>query len=258
MLVDSHCHINFPEFNDIFNDILYRMQLNEVSYALLVSTSKDTFKKIKEIVNLNNNLFSSIGVHPDDINAEEFTLDDFIKYCEHPKVIAIGETGLDYHWCKVDLKWQHDRFISHINASKKTNLPLIIHIRDAFDDALDFLSSYKVNNAVIHCFTGDINFAKKCLDLGLYISFSGIVTFKNASYIQEACKYIPDDRILIETDSPFLAPVPYRGRLNEPSYVKHTALFISGLRNQSFEHVSNITSENFFKLFSKAKNFYEF
>lgn len=256
MLIDSHCHINFPEFQGIFDDILDRMKLSEVGYALLVSTSKGTFKDIQEIVKGRDNLFSSVGVHPDDINSIDYELDELIDCCSYPKVIGIGETGLDYHWSKGDdLKWQHDRFITHIKASDITKLPLIIHTRDAFIDTLKFLIDYKVSNAVIHCFTGGIDFAKQVLDLGLYISFSGIVTFKNAKSIQEACKYVPDDRILVETDSPFLAPVPYRGKLNEPSYVKSTALFISQLRGQSFDYISKITSDNFFRLFSKARNF---
>lgn len=257
MLIDSHCHINFPDFHDIFDDVLHRMQINEVSYALLVSTSKDTFNQITDIVKLHDNLFASVGIHPDDIKADEFTLDELIIHCMSPKVIAIGETGLDYHWATGDVKWQQNRFITHIQAANIAKVPLIIHTRDAFADTLKFLKDYEVNSAVIHCFTGDITFAKQVLDLGLYISFSGIVTFKNAKSIQEACKYVPDDRILIETDSPFLAPVPFRGKINEPSYVKYTAIFISQLRNQSFHYISQITSNNFFKLFAKAKKIYE-
>ena len=169
-----------------------------------------------------------------------------------PKVVGIGETGLDYYWCKGDLSWQHKRFADHIEVANQTGLPVIVHTRDAAADTLSILKECRVNSGVIHCFSEDVGFARAAMDLGLYISFSGIVTFKNASLVQEAAKYVPDDRILVETDAPFLAPVPKRGRQNEPAFVRHTAEHIAKLRNQTLVQVAAYTTENFYRLFKKV------
>ena len=171
--------------------------------------------------------------------------------------MGIGETGLDYHWCQGDLTWQHNRFRTHIQASNASGLPLIVHTRDAGADTLRLLSEEQAQAGVIHCFTEDVDFARKALDLGFYISFSGILTFKNAQQIQEAAKFVPQDRILVETDAPFLAPVPKRGKPNEPAYVKYTAEFLAQLRGESFDEVAHYTCENFYRLFNKVPRIIE-
>ena len=175
-----------------------------------------------------------------------------VEAAKHPKVVGIGETGLDYYWCKGGLAWQHRRFAEHIQAANEGDLPVIVHTRDAAADTLAILKEGQTNSGVIHCFTEDTAFAKAALDLGLYISFSGIVTFKNAPQIQEAAKYVPADRMLVETDSPFLAPVPKRGKPNEPSYVRYTAEFVAKLRGEPVETLAAYTSDNFYRLFNKV------
>lgn len=175
-----------------------------------------------------------------------------VEATKHPKIVGIGETGLDYYWCKGDLSWQHQRFADHIQAANESGLPVIVHTRDAAEDTLRILKECHTNSGVIHCFSEDVAFAKAALDLGLYISFSGIVTFKNAPLIQEAAKYVPADRILVETDAPFLAPVPKRGKQNEPSYVRYTAEFVANLRGESLETLAQNTSDNFYRLFKKV------
>ena len=176
-----------------------------------------------------------------------------MKRSQHPRVVAIGETGLDYHWCQGDLAWQHNRFRVHIQAAKAVGVPLIIHTREAPKDTIKILQEEKADNGVIHCFSEDTAFAKAALDLGFYISFSGIVTFKNAQKVQAACKIVPDDRILVETDAPYLAPAPHRGKLNQPAYTRHTAEFVANLRGMDFEQLAHTTTDNFFRLFNKAK-----
>ncbi|QRN41254.1 MAG: YchF/TatD family DNA exonuclease [Neisseriaceae bacterium] len=254
MLVDSHCHINFLELKKRISDVLTNMQNNQISHALVVSVSQESFFEIIDLVNEYQNLFGSIGIHPDNIDNIEFSLDEMLLHSKHPKIIGIGETGLDYHLCEGDLTWQKNRFTKHIEVSIRTGLPLIIHTRDAGLDTLDIMRAHQVKKAVIHCFTETREFAKQALDLGYYISFSGIVTFKNAKQIQEVCRYIPDDRLLVETDAPYLAPVPFRGKTNEPAYVKNTAEFIAALRNQRFETIAKMTTDNFFSLFEKAQD----
>lgn len=252
MFVDSHCHLNFSELAERLPEVWQNMHNNRVSHALAISVSRETFVEVRQLAEEHTHIFASVGIHPDRQDAEEFSLQELIEHAQHPKVIGIGECGLDYHWCSGDLHWQHQRFITHIQAANHSQLPLIIHTRDAGTDTLRLLREQQAHGGVIHCFTEDTTFAKAVLDLGFYVSFSGIVTFKNAKAIQEACRYIPDDRLLIETDSPYLAPVPYRGKLNEPAYVKHTAEFIAQLRGQTTEHIGRISSENFFRLFHKA------
>lgn len=252
MFVDSHCHLNFPELANRLPEIWHNMNQNQVSHALAISVSRETFGEVRLLAEEHPQLFATVGIHPDREDAAEFSLAELIQHAQHPKVVGIGECGLDYHWCKGDLSWQHQRFITHIQAACKSGLPLVIHTRDAAADTVHLLREHHANNGVIHCFTEDTAFAKTVLDLGFYISFSGIVTFKNAKAIQQACRYIPDDRLLIETDAPYLAPMPYRGKLNEPAYVKHTAEYIATLRSQSVEHIGKISTENFFRLFHKA------
>ncbi|TFV04432.1 TatD family deoxyribonuclease, partial [Bacillus stratosphericus] len=184
--------------------------------------SKQSFAEVLAIAEANAHIFATVGIHPDREDAEEFTLEELVRHAQHPKVAGIGETGLDYHWCKGDLAWQHRRFACHILAANQSGLPLVVHTRDAAADTMRLLREHQAHAGVIHCFTENVEVAKAALDLGFYISFSGIVTFKNAPDIQASAKYVPADRILLETDAPFLAPVPKRGKPNEPAYVKHT------------------------------------
>ena len=251
-LIDAHCHLNFDGLADRLPEVFANMAANQVSHALAVSVSRQSFGQVLTIAEQHAHIYASVGIHPDDPEAEEFGTDELTAHARHPKVVAIGETGLDYHWCKGDLAWQHRRFAEHIQAANESGLPVIVHTRDAAADTLAILKEGQTNSGVIHCFTEDTAFAKAALDLGLYISFSGIVTFKNAPQIQEAAKYVPADRMLVETDSPFLAPVPKRGKPNEPSYVRYTAEFLAKLRGESVETLAAYTSDNFYRLFNKV------
>lgn len=253
MLVDSHCHINFPELAENLPQVLDNMQENQVSYALAVSVSRQTADEVLLLAKQHPHIFASVGIHPADKETAEFSFDELVARSQHPCVVAIGETGLDYHWCQGDLAWQHNRFRVHIQAAKAVGVPLIIHTREAPKDTIKILQEEKADNGVIHCFSEDIAFAKAALDLGFYISFSGIVTFKNAQEVQAACKIVPDDRILVETDAPYLAPAPHRGKLNQPAYTRHTAEFVANLRGMDFEQLAHTTTDNFFRLFNKAK-----
>ena len=257
MFVDSHCHLNFSELFDNIDEYLGLMQQNQVDYALCVGTRPDNLERIISLATKYDNLFASVGIHPDE-RLEDFNLNhDFLeKYLSHPKVIAIGETGLDFYRVQdEDISWQYGRFTLHIEVAKKADLPLIIHTRESISDTLDIMRENDAMSpgAVMHCFTENLENAKKCLDLGFYISISGIVTFKNANIIQAVAKYVPLDMLLIETDAPFLAPVPFRGKTNHPALVKHTAQYIADLKSVSLEVLANATKDNFFKLFKKAQ-----
>ena len=251
-LIDSHCHLNFEGLANRIPEVLANMAANEVKLALAISVSKTSFAETLALAEANPNVFATVGIHPDDPDTEEFTIVEMIEHANHPKVVGIGETGLDYHWCKGDLTWQHQRFANHISAANQSRLPLIVHTRDAADDTMNMLKENQAHAGVIHCFTEDIRVAKMALDLGFYISFSGIVTFKNDKDIQAAAQYIPLDRMLIETDAPFLAPAPKRGKPNEPAYVRHTAEFIAQLRGDTLENIAVATTENFYRLFNKV------
>ena len=252
-LIDSHCHINFPDFADRIPELLANMAQNQVAQALAISVSRDTFAEVLSLAEAHRNIYASVGVHPDSETAAEFTGDELVQHAQHPKVVGIGETGLDYHWCSGDLAWQHNRFITHIQAAKRAQVPLIVHTRDAAADTLRLLRETQAEKILIHCFTEDTAFAQAVLDMGGYISFSGILTFKNAKAIQAAAQYCPLDRILVETDSPYLAPVPYRGKENQPAYVRHTAEFLAQLRGDTLENIAAATTANFYRLFSKVK-----
>ena len=251
MLIDSHCHLNFPDLAQRLPEVLANMAEAGVDKAIAISVSRQSFEEVHAIAQDYPNIYATVGIHPDDPEAEEFSLEELLERAARPKVVGIGETGLDYHWCKGDLAWQHRRFASHILAANESGLPLIVHTRDAADDTMRMLREHRAHGGVIHCFTEDVRVAKLALDLGFYISFSGIVTFKNAQSIQEAAQYVPLDRMLVETDAPFLAPVPKRGKPNEPAYVRHTAEFIAQLRGDSLENIAAATTDNFFKLFDK-------
>lgn len=251
-LIDSHCHLNFEGLSGRLPEVFAEMDKQAVCQALAISVSKPSFQEVLAIAEANEQIYCTVGVHPDNPEAEEFTVAEMVQHAKHPKVVGIGETGLDYYWCKGDLAWQHQRFADHIQAANEAGLPVIVHTRDAADDTLRLLKEGNVNAGVIHCFSEDVSFAKAALDLGLYISFSGIVTFKNAPLIQEAAKYVPRDRMLVETDAPFLAPVPKRGKPNEPAYVRYTAEFVANLRGETLEDLAVYTTENFYRLFDKV------
>ena len=223
MLIDSHCHLNFPDLAQRLPEVLANMAEAGVDKAIAISVSRQSFEEVHAIAQNHPNIYATVGIHPDDPEAEEFSLEELLERAARPKVVGIGETGLDYHWCKGDLAWQHQRFALHIEAANRSGLPLVVHTRDAAEDTMRLLREHQAHAGVIHCFTEDVRIAKLALDLGFYISFSGIVTFKNATAIQEAARYVPLDRLLVETDSPYLAPVPKRGKPNEPAYVRHTA-----------------------------------
>nr|WP_279030386.1 TatD family hydrolase [Snodgrassella alvi] len=251
MLIDSHCHLNMPDLAVRLPQILENMAQADIGQAIAISVDRTSAAEVLALAEQHTNLFASVGVHPEDQNSAEMSVDELVAAARHPKVVGIGETGLDYHWCSGDLAWQHQRFSTHIQASNQTGLPLIIHTREAASDTLRLLHENQAQQGVIHCFTEDTAFAKAVLDLGFYISFSGIVTFKNARQIQEACRYVPLDRILVETDAPYLAPVPKRGKQNEPAYVRYTAEFVAQLRGDSITSIEEATTANTYRLFNK-------
>ena len=252
MLIDSHCHLNFPDLAQRLPEVLANMAEAGVDKAIAISVSRQSFEEVHAIAQDYPNIYATVGIHPDDPEAEEFSLEELLERAARPKVVGIGETGLDYHWCKGDLAWQHQRFALHIEAANRSGLPLVVHTRDAAEDTMRLLREHQAHAGVIHCFTEDVRIAKLALDLGFYISFSGIVTFKNAAAIQEAARYVPLDRLLVETDSPYLAPVPKRGKPNEPAYVRHTAAFVALLRGDSLENIAQATTANCLRLFNLA------
>lgn len=255
MLVDSHCHLNFPDLVNQLPEIKAAMQANEVNHALCISVTLPDFPEVLALAENNEHFFASVGVHPDYEDIQEPTVDELVRMADHPKVVAIGETGLDYFRLKGDLEWQRERFRTHIRAAVATGKPLVIHTRSAAEDTIRIMTEEGADQVggVMHCFVEDMAVAQKAMDLGFYISFSGIVTFKNAKSVKEVAKKVPLDRLLVETDSPYLAPVPYRGKTNNPSYVKHVAEEIATLREIPYEAVAQASTDNFFRLFKHAK-----
>lgn len=253
MFIDSHCHLNFPDLVKDLDAILARMRDNEVSHALCVSVELATFPQVLELAVTHENLYASVGVHPDYELEIEPTQAELVSLAQHPKVVAVGETGLDYYRLAGDLNWQRERFRTHIRAAKKCGKPLIIHTRSAATDTLRIMAEEDAGEVggVMHCFTENLQVAEAAIEQGFHISFSGILTFKNATLIKEVAKSIPLDKILIETDSPYLAPTPHRGKTNQPGFVKHVAEEIAFLRNISLDEVGIATSKNFRRLFLK-------
>jgi len=249
--IDSHCHINFPDLIKNIDDVLEKMRQNEVIYALCVSVNLEDFPQVLSLAEQHPHIYASVGVHPDHEDVEEPSASRLFNLAQHPRIIAIGETGLDYYRLKGDLEWQRERFRTHIRAARDSSKPLIIHTREAAADTLRIMKEEKASEAcgVMHCFTESWEVAEAALEMGFYISMSGIVTFKNALKIKEVAQRVPLDRLLIETDSPYLAPVPYRGKLNQPAYVKHVAEEIATLRGISLEEIGLRTTENFARLF---------
>jgi TatD DNase family protein len=255
MLVDSHCHLNFPELIANMEAIRHSMAEHEVNHALCISVTLGEFPQVLAVAEAHDNIYASVGVHPDYEDEGEIAVDELVRLADHPKVIAIGETGLDYFRLTGDLEWQRDRFRNHIRAAILADKPLIIHTRSAAEDTIRIMREENAQRVggVMHCFTESIEVAMQAIELGFYISFSGIVTFKNATSLKEVAKQVPLDRILVETDSPYLAPVPFRGKTNQPAYVKYVAEEVARLREIPYEVLAKATTDNFFKLFEQAR-----
>lgn len=255
MLVDSHCHLDFPDLLERFPEVLARMQQNRVGHAVCIGVDIENFPNVLRLAESDPRLFATVGVHPEYTEGEEPHAERLVTLGQHPKVIAIGETGLDYYWHKDKPEWQRARFRTHIRAAKLLNKPLVIHTRESAEDTLRLMQEEGADmvGGVMHCFTEGWDIAKRALDLGFYISFSGIVTFKNALTVKTVAQQVPLDRLLVETDAPYLAPVPYRGKTNEPAHVLHVAEEIAKLRGTSLEVVAEATTRNFFSLFQSAQ-----
>ncbi|HUG59069.1 MAG TPA: TatD family hydrolase [Candidimonas sp.] len=255
MFVDSHCHLDFPELAKNLPDILGRMAQNKVSHALVVSVNLPNWPGLMELVAPHANLYASVGVHPDYEDTPEPSVDELVGMTQSPKVVAIGETGLDYFRLSEPLEWQRERFRTHIRASRRSGLPLIIHTRSASADTLRIMKEEGADEygGVMHCFTESWEVAQAAMEMNFYISLSGIVTFKKAEDLHELAKKLPLDRLLIETDSPYLAPVPHRGKMNDPSNVMHVAEKIADLRGIPVAEVAEHSTNNFFNLFNKIE-----
>ena len=255
MFVDSHCHLDFPEYEGQVPNLLSRMKDAQVKYALCISVDMPDFPKVRSLAETYDNLFASVGTHPDYEDTPEPSFDQLVELSQHPKVLAIGETGLDYYRMEgktyEQMEWQRERFRTHIRAALHVNKPLIVHTRNASSDTLKILKEEGASQVggVMHCFTESWEVAQEAMDLGFYISFSGIVTFKSAKDLQETCKRVPLSRMLIETDSPYLAPVPHRGKTNEPAWVADVAAFIANLKGISVDELGQQTTNNFKILF---------
>lgn len=254
LLVDSHCHLDFPDYANELDRLISAMSENGVGWALCAGVSLERFPAMLAMVEAYDNLFAGIGVHPDHQEGRDPTVDELLALATHPKVVAIGETGLDYYRLDGDLEWQRERFRRHIRAAKECGKPLIVHTRSSAEDTLKVLREEAGGciGGVFHCFTESLEVAQQVLDLGFHISISGIVTFKNAVAVKEVARTIPLDRLLVETDSPYLAPVPYRGKRNEPAYVRHVAEEIARLREIDYSTLAEATTRNFFELFKLA------
>ncbi|MFZ3322873.1 MAG: TatD family hydrolase [Usitatibacter sp.] len=256
MLVDSHCHLDFPELRADLAGVMSRMRENGVTHALTISTTLATFPAVRDVARSQPNLWCTAGVHPDERRDDrEATMDELLAMASDEKVVAIGETGLDYYRVEGDTEWQRDRFRTHIRAARGCGKPLVIHTRAAAEDTIRIMKEEGAGEVggVMHCFTESWDVAEAAIAQGFFISFSGIVTFKNAKDLKDVAKRVPLERMLVETDSPYLAPVPHRGKPNQPAFVKHVAEEISRLREISFDEVAAATTRNFFGLFRHAR-----
>ena len=255
-LIDSHCHLNYEGLVERQDEILDHARARGVAGFLNISTRQREWGDIVAVAERNGDVWASVGVHPHEADSHpDLGAGALAQATDHPRVIAIGECGLDYYYDKSDRQAQRDRFQAHIEAARQTGLPLVVHTRDAEGDTAEMLDAAVRAGGVggvLHCFTGSADLARKALDLGFFISLSGIVTFKNARDLQETAKWLPADRMLVETDSPFLAPVPHRGQKCEPAFVVDTAAFVADLRGEDPAVLGDVTTTNFFKLFSKA------
>lgn len=251
MFVDSHCHLSFPELASRIDDVLASMRQAQVVGALNVCVTLEEFPRVLELAERESNIVASVGVHPDYQDGAEPDVATLVRLAAHPKVVAIGETGLDYYRLKEPLDWQRDRFRTHIRAARESGKPLIIHTRAAAQDTLRIMREERADTigGVMHCFTETLDVAQAALDLGFHISFSGIVTFRNAEDLREVARAVPLDRMLIETDSPYLAPVPKRGKVNEPGYVPLVAAKLAEVKGVPIEQIAAGSTRNFIRLF---------
>jgi TatD DNase family protein len=255
MLVDSHCHLDFPEFQEQFPQVLRRMAEADVGSALCISVTLEAFPGVLKLAEDHAHLFATVGVHPDYPDAGQVDEDELVGLAAHPRILAIGETGLDYYRLTGDLEWQRQRFRTHIRAARRAGKPLVIHTRAAAADTLRIMREEGADavGGVMHCFTETAEVARAALDLGFCISMSGIVTFKNAASLREVAKEVPLDRLLVETDAPYLAPVPFRGKTNEPAFVRHVAQGVAQARGVSEAVIEAATTANFFRTFGAAE-----
>jgi TatD DNase family protein len=257
MLVDSHCHLNFPDLAGNLAEALEAMRRNDVGCAVCAGVTLEAFPDIVALAEAHTHILATVGVHPETTGVREATVEELVRLAAHPKVIGIGETGLDYYWHKDAPEWQRERFRVHIRAAREAGKPLVIHNRNATADTLRLLKEEKAGEVggVLHCFTEAWEVARQALDLGFYLSMSGVVTFKNARIVKDTARRIPLDRLLIETDSPYLTPEPFRGKRNQPAYVKYVAEEIAALREIPLEAVAAATTDNFFRLFHPSGSF---
>jgi len=252
MLIDSHCHFCFPELYADADAVLSRMRHAGVDMALNISTSMQDLVAVVQFAQQHEGIYATVGVHPDNTDEGEPSVAILVAHARADKVVAIGETGLDYFRLREPLDWQRNRFRTHIRAARECGRPLVIHTRASAQDTLQIMREERAGEVggVMHCFTESSDVARAAMDLGFLISFSGIITFKSAQALREVAAIIPDERILVETDAPFLAPVPHRGKTNEPAWVTHVATTLASLRQQPLEHIHKVTSYNFCKLFN--------
>ena len=255
-LIDSHCHLNYEGLAERQEEVLDLARARGVAGFLNISTRQKEWSDVIAVAERHSDVWASVGVHPHEADAHpDLGANALVEAAEHPRVIAIGECGLDYYYDKSDRQAQRKRFEAHIAAARETGLPLVVHTRDAEEDTAEILTGAARQGGVagvLHCFTGSLDLARKALDIGFYVSLSGIVTFKNARDLQETAKQIPSDRLLVETDAPFLAPVPHRGMKCEPAFVADTAAFLADLRGEPLETLAATTTANFERLFSRA------
>ncbi len=253
-LIDSHCHLDFDGLSNRLPEVLAAMEANDVGGCMTIGVTLEEAPQVLAIAAAYEQVFASVGVHPEYADHQKPDVETLCALAQHPKVLAIGETGLDYHWHKDQPEWQRERFRVHIRAAKALNKPLVIHTREAAEDTLVILKEEGAGavGGILHCFTESLAVAEQAIDLGFYISISGIVSFKNAAQVHEVARAIPLDRLLVETDSPYLAPVPYRGKPNEPAYVRHVAEAIANLRQISYAEVATASSRNFLTLFPSS------
>ena len=261
MFIDSHCHLDFPEFQSRLPEVLSNLEKANVQHALCVSVDLPDFPKVLKLAEDHTHLYASVGVHPDYEDTPEPSFEFLVETAKHPKIVAIGETGLDYYRMGdrsyESMEWQRERFRTHIRAAIASQRPLIIHTRSASADTLRILPEEGASKigGVMHCFTESLEVAQAAMEMGFFISFSGIVTFKSAKDLQETCRQVPLDKLLIETDSPYLAPVPYRGKTNEPAWVAQVGEFVADLKGVSVERLAKQTYDNFFECFQIDRAF---
>jgi len=256
MLVDSHCHLNFPQFSEDVGAVIARAKENGVSIMQTICTKMSEFPEVLAIAEKYPEIWASVGIHPHEADKENVTVDELVQASLHSKVIGIGETGLDYFYEHSAREAQQERFRTHIAAARKTGLPVIVHSRDADEDTIEILRDEMEKGSfkfLIHCFSSSLYLAEESIKIGGYISISGIITFKKSTALQEAVSQLPLSRLLVETDAPYLAPTPHRGKTNEPAYTKFTATYLADLLGIEFDIVARTTTENFFTLFDKAK-----